>query len=128
MRQRSEFLYANVGFSVAGYIAEVVAKIDFESLVQREIFDKCNLTSAGFGAPHGETQDDQPMGDSAMLGFLRPANPFGSGFTDNGVERSAAGRGHMSLSDLLKSGQIHLSHDRSGLLDITAKKEIVQRI
>ena len=121
IRQSREFLYSNVGYSVAGHIAETAANIDFESLVQRDIFEKCDLNSAGFGAPRGESQNDQPMGHSNLLGIRRPANPFGSGFTDNGLELSAAGRVHMNLGDLLKYGHLHLTHDQSHHLDITSE-------
>ena len=121
MRQSREFLYSNVGYSVAGHIAETVANLDFESLVHSKIFETCNLDSAGFGAPRGETRNDEPMGHSELLGIRRAADPFGSGFTDNGVELSAAGRVHMNLSDLLKYGQLHLSQDHIEYLNITSK-------
>lgn len=117
----SDMHYSNVGYAIAGHIAESVAKTSFEHVVTREIFAKCNLVSAGFGAPKGKTFEQEPMGHSSLLGFRRPADPFGAGFTDNGIELSAAGRVHMSLNDLLQYGNIHLYNDRNRLLNISTK-------
>ena len=48
------FLYSNVGYTIAGHIAETVAREPYETLLRDRVFTPLGLMSAGFGAPKGE--------------------------------------------------------------------------
>lgn len=103
----SAFLYSNLGYAIAGHIAETKMKTCYEELIRDRLLTPIGLESAGFGPPVGEGPDDEPMGHFTVLGFRKPANPF-KGRADNGPVMSAAGRAHMNLRDLLAYGRLHL--------------------
>jgi len=103
----SVFAYSNLGYAVAGYIAETKTGTAYEELVDQKIFKPYGLESAGFGPPQGETPDDQPMGHYATLWYRKPCSPF-EGRADNSPVISAAARAHMNLEDLVTYGNEHL--------------------
>jgi len=82
--------YSNVGFSIAGHIAELEAGEPYETLLQRQVFDPLGITSAGFGPPQG---DDDPQGHSGV----EPAGR--EKFADNPSAIAPAATAHMSLRD-----------------------------
>ncbi|XP_070561376.1 protein flp-like [Ptychodera flava] len=45
---RSDFLYSNQMFTLAGYVAEFIKKSTWESLVQERIFDELDMTASTF--------------------------------------------------------------------------------
>src|SRR5262245_8844029 len=56
------FAYSNLGFSIAGAMAESVSGEAYEALIKRRLFDPLAMTSAGFGAPDAGTDLKQPLG------------------------------------------------------------------
>ena len=46
-----KFAYSNVGYTIAGAMAEKATGATWEDLVKREVFEPLKLTGAGFGPP-----------------------------------------------------------------------------
>ena len=46
------FLYSNIGYTIAGHIAETIAGEPYEALIQNRVFAPLALMSAGFGPPN----------------------------------------------------------------------------
>ncbi|MBM3977842.1 MAG: beta-lactamase family protein, partial [Planctomycetes bacterium] len=79
--RRGKFEYSNVGYVLAGHMAEHVAGLDFEELIQRELFQPLGIASAGSGAPGTPSQLSQPRGHLEMGLPIEPGpagdNPLG---------------------------------------------------
>ena len=105
------FLYSNVGYTIAGHIAETVAGEPYEALIQNRVFLPLELISAGFGAPRGEHADREPVGHAVLLlGSVRvrvPIDPFETR-ADNSPLIAPAGTVHMTIGDLARYGATHL--------------------
>ena len=105
------FLYSNVGYTIAGHIAETIAGEPYEALIQNRVFLPLRLPSAGFGPPRGEYTDQEPVGHAVLLlGSLRvrvPIDPFKMR-ADNSPLIAPAGTVHMTIGDLARYGAIHL--------------------
>lgn len=98
------YLYSNVGYTLAGLVAEEVTGQTWEALIKSEIAGPLGLTSLGFGAPKGQ---GDPRGHS--VGWFRvqamdPQDPY----ADNPPWMAPAGAIHLSLKDLAAWGQAHL--------------------
>jgi len=97
---KTAFHYSNAGYAVAAAISERVGKASWESLIQKRIFDRLGMKSAGFGWPSrvwGHT-----MGPD---GRLIPVDPKGPYQLKDYIE--PAGDLHMTAEDLLKFMQAH---------------------
>jgi len=99
------FDYSNIGYVLAGTIAEEVTGQAWEGLITTNIAEPLGLKSLGFGAP---TAASAPWGHSSFLGFKRPVDPNGKGSADNPRWMGPAGRFHMNLKDLIAWGRAHL--------------------
>jgi CubicO group peptidase (beta-lactamase class C family) len=91
-------MYSNIGYCIAGHIAETFAKEAYEDIIREHVFVPCGMSSPGFGAP-GAASDgvlDQPRGHSAMN---RPVEPGPRGRGDNPLACAPAGCMHMTISD-----------------------------
>ena len=51
-----KFAYSNVGYTIAGAMAEKVTGLTWEDLVKREVFEPLELTGAGSARPRARTQ------------------------------------------------------------------------
>ena len=58
---RGEFLYSNLGYMVAGAMAERLTQKSWEALMQERLFKPLAMTTAGFGEP-SERAQNQPWG------------------------------------------------------------------
>jgi CubicO group peptidase (beta-lactamase class C family) len=102
------FAYSNVGYTIAGHIAETVAGKAYESLLRERVFAPLGLTSAGFGAPQGDAPNQEPIGHRVLLRWFRlRADPFKMR-ADNSPVTSPAGAVHMTIGDLARFGAVHL--------------------
>jgi CubicO group peptidase (beta-lactamase class C family) len=101
--KRSE--YSNVGYTIAGAMAEKVTGSTWEDLVKREVFEPLELTEAGFGPPHSADETlEQPQGHRALLG-----GKFSAGDkADNTPIMGPAGAAHMTLQNLCTFAREHL--------------------
>jgi len=96
----SKMHYSNVGYTIAGVLAEEITGQSWETLMQQEVFNPLGLTSAGFGAPKGK------MAAWGHRGKL-PMNPE-TDMADNSPVMGPAGTVHMTLQDLARYGQAHV--------------------
>lgn len=97
--------YSNVGYTIAGAMAEAATGVSWEDLVKREVFDPLQLAGAGFGPPKTSSETlDQPLGHRAILGWKFSAGDE----ADNTPIIGPAGTVHMTLSDLCTYATEHL--------------------
>jgi CubicO group peptidase (beta-lactamase class C family)/dienelactone hydrolase len=98
----SKFLYSNVGYIVAGHMAEQVTGKSWEELMTAGLFEPLKMSSAGFGAPGTKDQIDQPWGHSSLFGIPIPQQ------FDNPPVLGPAGTVHCSIEDWGKFIALHL--------------------
>ena len=101
------FVYSNVGYTIAGHIAETLAGEPYETLIQNRVFAPLALSSAGFGPPRGERPDQEPVGHLILWDRRIPMDPFESR-ADNSPLIAPAGTVHMTIGDLARYGAAHL--------------------
>ncbi len=111
------FKYSNLGFIIAGAIAEARTGKAWEDLIREEIFAPLGIKNAGFGVPGTTGKTDQPWGHNEVAGKLvplDPANPDG----DNPAALGPAGTINIALKDWLLFVQDQLDgvHGRGKLL------------
>lgn len=100
-----KFSYSNVGYTIAGAMAEKVTSATWEDLVKREVFKPLKLTGAGFGPPKSPDDTlDQPRGHTSVLGWKVSVDDE----TDNTPIIGPAGTVHMTLGDLCTYATEHL--------------------
>jgi len=102
----TEFLYSNVGYAVAGLMAEQVTGRPWEELMRERLFEPMGMASAGFGPPGAPGQVDQPWGHAEEDGKVVP------GQRDNAPSLGPAGTVHVSVPDWAKFALLHLRGDR----------------
>jgi len=113
-----EYKYSNIGYTLAGHVAEHITGQAWENVVQNRIFTPLDLHTAGFGAPKGTERHDQPVGHASIFGiYHKPMNSFDNR-ADNSPIIGPAGTVHMSISDLLTYGQslLIMSKGKNALL------------
>ncbi|WP_165231500.1 serine hydrolase domain-containing protein [Aquisphaera insulae] len=103
-RPGSKYLYSNVGFAIAGLIAEQVTGEAWESLMTQRLFRPLAMKSAGFGPPgHRESnRADAPWGHGGERGRLKPV------WHDNAACLGPAGTVHCSIPDWGRFASLHL--------------------
>lgn len=104
----TEHLYSNVGYSLAGVIAEQATGVSWEQLMRRELFEPLGITTAGFGAPGSPDHVDQPWGHQSIIGVIKRAVAPGL-WADNNAIMNPAGAVHLSLRDWAKFIDAHLN-------------------
>ena len=102
------YAYSNVGYTIAGHIAETVAGRPYEALLQERVFAPLALASAGFGPPQGDAPNQEPIGHVVLLRWFRMRmDPFKTR-ADNSPVIAPAGTAHMTIGDLVRYGAAHL--------------------
>jgi D-alanyl-D-alanine carboxypeptidase len=71
------FQYSNLGFVIAGAIAEARTGKSWEQLMRERVFEPLNIHDVGFGPPGHSGKYDQPLGHGEISGRepLDPADP-----------------------------------------------------
>ena len=105
-----KYLYSNLGYMVAGCMAERMTGSTWESLIDERLFKPLGMRSASFGPPGAKGKVDQPWGHSRSSGDWQ-ARQF-----DNAEALGPAGRVHCTLADWAKFTALHLPQNRSRLL------------
>jgi CubicO group peptidase (beta-lactamase class C family) len=120
-----EYSYSNAGYTVAGYMAERVAKRSWEELMRTLVFKPFRLRSAGFAWPATKERPSQPYGHSGTPPDLS-VQEIGEDFLGDDDYLSPAGSIHCSIADLARFVNFHLQglHGRDGAL----KAETVSRL
>ncbi len=94
----AKFGYSNLGYVIAGAIAEQYADASWEDLMSRMIFQPLGMKGAGFGGVGTPGQIDQPWGHTADGKPVKDNGPD----VDNPPVLGPAGRVHCTLSDWAK--------------------------
>jgi CubicO group peptidase (beta-lactamase class C family) len=103
-----KFAYSNVGYTIAGAMAETATGASWEDLVKREVFEPLALNDAGFGPPKSPDKTlEQPRGHRVLLSRKAPA----SDDEDNTPIIGPAATVHMTLRDLCSFATEHLRGD-----------------
>ncbi len=105
-RPGSTYAYSNVGYALAGLMAEKVADESWESQMRRRLFDPLEMASAGFGAPGRPGSVEQPWGHHASGGQVEPNQE------DNAPALGPAGTVHCSMADWGRFVALHLAAAR----------------
>lgn len=100
------FLYSNLGYALAGLMAETVTGQSWETLMKDHLFEPLGMASAGFGAPGTKGKVDQPWGHIDQNG-KREAQQF-----DNAAALGPAGTVHCTMNDWAKFANLHLQGAR----------------
>jgi CubicO group peptidase (beta-lactamase class C family) len=102
------FAYSNVGFTIAGAMAEKATGATWEDLVKREVFEPLKLTGAGFGPPKSTDETlEQPRGHRVSLDGKVSVDDE----ADNTPIIGPSATVHMTLSDLGTYATEHLRGD-----------------
>jgi D-alanyl-D-alanine carboxypeptidase len=112
-----QIVYSNLGFIIAGAIAEARTGKPWEALIREEIFTPLGIVNAGFGPPGTSSKIDQPRGHSEVDGklvALDPADPD----SDNPPALGPAGTINITLADwmLFAQDQLDGEHGHGKLL------------
>ncbi|MFN0050652.1 MAG: serine hydrolase domain-containing protein [Planctomycetales bacterium] len=99
----TKFVYSNLGYIVAGHMAEQVAGDAWEHLMTTRLFEPLGMKSAGFGAPGTRGEVDQPWGHALTLGIIQQSIQG-----DNPPVLGPAGTVHCSLADWSRFVGLHL--------------------
>ncbi|MBC8348298.1 MAG: serine hydrolase [Verrucomicrobia bacterium] len=91
--KQGEYHYSNLGYLIAGCMAEKVTGSTWESLMRKRIFDPLGMDSAGFGPPGVLGKTEQPWGHVRSGEGWRPRQ------FDNAEALGPAGRVHASFAD-----------------------------
>jgi len=108
-----DFKYSNLGFIIAGAIAEARTDKTWEDLIREQIFAPLGIKNAGFGPPGTPGMRDQPRGHREEAGKLVALDP-GSPDADNPPALGPAGTINTALKDWLRFAQDQLDGERGG--------------
>lgn len=89
----TDFLYSNVGYVIAGAIAEQATGEAWEDLMRFYVFDTIGITEFGFGPPPSGANYENPRGHSSGLFGPQPST------LDNPAAYGPAGTVHITLHD-----------------------------
>jgi D-alanyl-D-alanine carboxypeptidase len=112
-----EFEYSNLGYIIAGAIAEARTGKAWEDLVREQVFEPLGIRNAGFGAPGTPGRFDEPCGHHEVAGKLVPLDPADPD-SDNPPALGPAGTINIGLGDWLLFAQDQLdgAHGHGKLL------------
>lgn len=120
-QQRGKFLYSNLGYLIAGAVAERILDKSYEELLMERVIHPLGLTTAGFGTMGTAGKEDQPLQHT-------PNHAPIIAESDAGLDPSydPAGGLYMSVGDWGKYCQwvlaIEAGHYQNLLKDSTARK------
>ncbi|HLJ11527.1 MAG TPA: alpha/beta fold hydrolase, partial [Planctomycetaceae bacterium] len=108
----TKFVYSNIGYIIAGHMAEHATGMSWEELMTVGLFEPLQMRSAGFGFPGAKGTVDQPWGHVSMSGKAFPLQ------LDNPPVLGPAGTVHCSLRDWAQFAAAHLqgARGKSGLI------------
>jgi CubicO group peptidase (beta-lactamase class C family) len=91
----TKYLYSNLGYVIAGTMAEAVADSSWEELIKKMLFEPLGMQNVGYGGVGTPGKIDQPWGHTADG---KPVSGNGPDM-DNPPVLGPAGRVHCSLED-----------------------------
>jgi len=94
---RGVYSYSNVGYAIAGAVAERLAGGQYEDLLVAKVLQPLGITTAGFGPMGTPGLEDEPLQHTNSHAPVEPTPD-----ADNPPVYSPAGRLHMSIGDWAK--------------------------
>ncbi|MCJ7453169.1 MAG: beta-lactamase family protein [Steroidobacteraceae bacterium] len=112
-----EFAYSNLGFILAGAIAEARTGKTWEQLIRELVFEPLGIRNTGFGVPGNAGKVDEPWGHEEVAGKLVPIDPARVD-ADNPLALGPAGTINIALRDwvLFAQDQLDGAHGHGKLL------------
>jgi CubicO group peptidase (beta-lactamase class C family) len=112
-----EFAYSNLGYVIAGAVAESLSTKTWEEMLRAEVWKPLGISSAGFGAPGRSRKLDQPLGHVAIDDTLVSLDP-GEAKSDNPPAVGPAATVNITLRDwvLFAQDQLDGLHGHGKLL------------
>ena len=104
----AKYLYSNLGYVIAGAMAEKAADAVWEDLLRKIVFEPLGMTGAGFGGVGTPARVDQPYGHGEDGLPARGNGPD----MDNPPVMGPAGTVHLRLADWAKFAADQLRGDR----------------
>ena len=115
-----EYLYSNLGYMVAGAMAEKLTGESWESLMEEHLFAPLGITTAGFGPPGTPDAVDQPWGHYRNdMGIWTPVQP------DNAEALGPAGTVHISIEDWARFIALWFPSQTPAILDRAVLDELL---
>jgi CubicO group peptidase (beta-lactamase class C family) len=102
----STYAYSNVGYALAGLMAEQVTGESWENLMTKRLFEPLLMTSAGFGTPGEAGGLKEPWGHQLAGKDIKPTQ------FDNAPSMGPAGTVHCSVPDWARFAALHLAGER----------------
>jgi CubicO group peptidase (beta-lactamase class C family) len=90
---RGNYRYSNLGYMIAGCMAEQATGVSWEALMKARVFDRMGMRSAGFGPPGPRGKTEEPWG------HVRREGEWKASQNDNAEALGPAGRVHCSIAD-----------------------------
>lgn len=98
---RGEFLYSNLGYMIAGAMAEQVTSKSWEELMREHVFGPLGMGGTGFGVPGTRGEVDEPWGHRrSETGNWKAIQH------DNEPSLGPAGTVHLTLGDYAKFARL----------------------
>lgn len=101
-RPGTAFLYSNLGYTLAGLMAEQASRTPWDRLIRGRVFEPLGMASAGFGPPATPGRVDQPWGHEIDGEKTRAVH------ADNPPVLGPAGTVHCSVPDWARFASLHL--------------------
>lgn len=95
--EKGKYFYSNLGFIIAGVIAEKVTNRSYEDLLIEKVLVPLGITSGGFGPMGTVGLEDQPLQHTIHNAVIIPDQS-----ADIPSETAPAGKLHMSIGDWAK--------------------------
>lgn len=109
----TKFIYSNLGYTIAGAMAEQVMHRSYEELMAELVFRPLGITTAGFGAMNTPGRLDAPW--QHVANSKGEFTPIDAGrYGDNPPALAPAGRIHMAIGDWARFVQAHILGDSVG--------------
>ena len=118
-RKQKAYHYSNLGYMIAGCMAEKLTGSTWEALMRERIFEPLGMKSAGFGPPGASGKTDQPWG------HVRSGEGWLPRQFDNAEALGPAGRVHASFADWAKFLAMQLPGGNSTELDRKALDKLI---
>jgi len=115
-----DYKYSNLGYVVAGCLAEKKTGKSWETLMQERLFEPLGMASAGFGPPGSAESVAQPWG------HLKNSDRWVARHADNAAALGPAGRVHCSLADWAKFIALQLPGDDKPILNANSLKQLIE--
>lgn len=102
----TKFVYSNQGYAIAGAMLEEVSDLAWEALLEKEVFEKVGMKTAGFGVPGLPGEAQEPWG------HVQEGAGYKAVQQDNPPAIGPAATVHGSVLDFVRYGALHLNGAR----------------